>query len=50
MIEGILQIGNVVKEGKKVSEIASDIPNTKQDITYKIGKINFNSSFTSSHI
>ncbi|WP_456426530.1 type I-B CRISPR-associated protein Cas8b/Csh1 [Desulfurobacterium sp.] len=41
MIEGILQIGKVIKEGKKISEISADIPKRKKDIKYKIGKINF---------
>lgn len=42
MIEGVYQIGKVYKEGKKISEISSDIPNREEDTTYKVGVINFN--------
>ena len=42
MIEGIYQIGNIVKQGRRISEIASDIPDIKEDIAYKVGIINFN--------
>ncbi len=42
MIEGIYQIGSIVKQGRKISEIASDIPELKEGITYKVGIINFN--------
>lgn len=42
MIEGIYQIGNIIKQGRKISEIASDIPELKEGITYKVGIINFN--------
>ena len=41
MIEGIYQIGSIVKQGKRISEIASDIPQLKEDIKYKVGVINF---------
>lgn len=41
MIEGIFKIGNLAKENRKVSQIATDIPNLKGE-KYKIGKINFN--------
>ena len=42
MIEGFYQIGKVYKEGKKISEISSDIPNREEGTTYKVGVINFN--------
>ena len=42
MIEGIYQIGSIVKRGKQISEIASDIPKSKEGINYKVGIINFN--------
>ncbi|BBB31812.1 CRISPR-associated protein Csh1 [Thermotomaculum hydrothermale] len=41
MIKGILEIGNLNKN-KQVSEVATDIPKRKENIIYKIGKINFN--------
>ena len=42
MINGIYQIGKAARIGKKVPEIAVDIPSRKKDLKYKIGKINFN--------
>jgi len=42
MIEGIFRIGNLSKKKRKVSQIATNIPNLKDDYKYKIGKINFN--------
>ncbi len=42
MVEGICQLGKILKERKRISEIASDIPETKDGINYKIGVINFN--------
>jgi len=44
LIEGIYQIGKLVKQGKKISEILSDIPQIKEGKKYKIGKINYSLS------
>ncbi len=42
MIEGIYQIGKVSREDRRISEIAADIPETKEGKVYKVGVINFN--------